>query len=180
MGKILSRLDESIPEDLLSIPVLPNAQVLIGCMDYVGALIEIRRVYERFRRTQNRSGYHLSLPAFQVVTHNSPIEGLTDAYATFERGSLRTVNVLEFISALVLVSGASWRNKGMFLMRLFDFDNNKCLSLDEITIMCTSIMNGFSSIIGRPRLPTSVLKRLSDFVFNTADINPDGLVTYDE
>ena len=103
---------------------------------------------------------------------------MTDASSGFERSS--QVNMLEFICALVLFASASWENKVLFLVELFDFDGNRTLSKDELTILCTAMLNGFASMTGSPRLRSAQLAVLSDAVFTEADSTPDGLITYEE
>lgn len=179
MGQTLSTYDSSLPGNLLSQTVLDSCKLLTACTFHPGSLLEVRRLYERFRKTKH-SGHHLSHAEFQLVTHHSPIEGLSDAYQPFEKGPSKTVNVLEFLAALVLVSAAGYSDKVLFLVHLFDFDNNKCLTRDEITILCVSAVNGFCCLIGHQRVGVAVLKQVSEYVFETADLHPNGLVTYDE
>lgn len=140
----------------------------------------MRRLFERYRKLRAGGGYHVPLSQFNVITRNSPLEGLPDAYQTFARGAGRSVNILEFLTALVIFAVTRWENKVLFAMRLFDFDNNRCLSHDEVTIFCSSSLNGFASVTGAPRLQTAQSAVLSDQLFTRVDTNPDGLVTYDE
>ena len=180
MGQVLTNIDSRIPGDVLNSPVLQKFGVLTGCTLHTGSLVEIRRFFERYRRMKATQGYHLPLAEFNVITKNSPLEGLTDAYQSFARGPTRTVNVLEFLSALILFAVTTWENKVLFVMRLFDFDNNRCLSSDEVTILISSALNGFATLTNTPRLHTAQTAVLSEQMFVRADTNPDGLITYDE
>lgn len=152
--------------------------MLTGCTAQTGSLVEIRRLYERYRKHAQATGHHLSRADFHMVLRNSPVEGLADAYAGFERSGL--VNMLEFIAALVLFAASSWENKVLFLVELFDFDGNRSLSRDELTILCTAVLNGFGSLTTSPHLRPGQLAGLSEEVFSEADSTPDGLITYAE
>ena len=152
--------------------------MLTGCTAHTGSLVEVRRLYERYRKHSQATGHHLTRADFHMVLRNSPAEGLTDAFAGFERSGL--VNMLEFIAALVLYAATSWESKVLFLVELFDFDGNRSLSKDELTILCTAVLNGFASLTTSARLRPSQLAGLSEEVFTEADSTPDGLITYEE
>lgn len=179
MGQTLHGIDGRMPVEVFTAEVKRECGVLTCCRPYVGSLVEIRRFYERFRRRTNAAGYYVSPTDFTVIARNSPLEGL-DAQKCFERGPNKSISMLECVCALATYSIASRDNKILFLVRLFDFDNNRCLSQDEVTIMCTNVLNGFAAMTAAPRLVTAQLEAVSSMVFRTADSNPDGLITYDE
>jgi len=179
MGATLSNIEPTYEPTFLSSQVQPQFGVLTGCMAYTGTLLEIRRLYERFRRYSS-STHHIPLSNFTVVTRNSPIEGLSDAYLAFGKGPSKDINVLEFICLLVVYASTMWEFKVLFLMRLFDFDSDKCLAQDEVTILCSAVLNGFAAVTGHQRLQTAQLTAISSEVFRSADIHPDGLLTCDE
>ena len=178
MGQRLAALDSRVSAEILSSELKSSCGVLTGCTGQTGSLVEIRRLYERYRKHSQAKGHHLSRSDFHMVLRNSPVEGLTDAYSGFERSGL--VNMLEFIAALVLYAATSWESKVLFLIELFDFDGNRSLSKDELTILCTAVLNGFGSLTASPRMRPSQLAGLSEEVFTEADSTPDGLITYDE
>ena len=179
MGGMLSGIEPSYDQTVLSTKILPQYGVLTGCIIHSGTLVEIRRLYERFR-SSNSSTHHIPLADFTVVTRNSPIEGLSDAYLAFGIGASKAINILEFLCLLVIYASSMWEFKVLFLMRLFDFDSDKCLAHDEVTILCSAVLNGFAVVTGLQRLQTAQLTAVSNEVFRTADINPDGLLTCDE
>lgn len=178
MGQTLHGIDERVPVEVFRTEVKRECGVLTCCRLYSGSLVEIRRFYERFRR-RKAAGYHVTPTEFTVLARNSPLEGL-DAQKCLERGASKAISMLECMCALATYSVASRDNKILFLMRLFDFDNNRCLSQDEVTILCTNVLNGFAALTGTLRLITAQLETVSNMVFRTADSNPDGLITYDE
>lgn len=173
MGQILS------VSELLPVQVQAQYGVLTGCKLHLGTLTEIRRFYERFRRICTGSGYYVSAALFANIARNSPVDSL-DAHKAFERGAGRVINILECVSALVVYAAAARDNKVLFLMRLFDFDNNRCLSRDEVTIMCTAVLNGVAAVTGTRRTLSGQVERVSEVMFREADTNPDSLITYEE
>lgn len=179
MGETLSRIESRYGAEVLSTEVLPQYGILKGCETQVGTLVEIRRLYERFRHSSS-SNYYVPLAKFTTITRNSPIEGLSDSYLSFVKGTTPSINLLEFICLLVVYASTLWEFKVLFLVRLFDFDSDKCLAQDEVTILCSAVLNGFAAVTELPHLQTAQLTRVSSEVFRSADINPDGLVTFDE
>ena len=97
----------------------------------------------------------------------------------FEKGK-NMINVLELIVALTVYAYASIKYKIRFIFLLFDFDNNKAISRDEMVIMSAAFIRGIGVILQYPIPRAYELKEIADRVFEYIDENPDDLITHRE
>lgn len=90
------------------------------------------------------------------------------------------VNVLELIVALTVYAYANIKYKIRFIFLLFDFDNNKAISRDEMVILSTAFIRGIGVMLRYPIPRAYELKEIADDVFEAVDENPDDMITHKE
>jgi len=61
---------------------------------------------------------------------------------------MKKVNFLDLLAALVTYSNIYWERKVRILFKLFDFDRNKVISVDEAIAMVVSWIRGICKMIG--------------------------------
>lgn len=181
MGSLVPSLGH-IPEICLTNEVLPVAKLLTGCKFKIGTLTEIRRLYEKFNaKYKGTIGHFISSYQFKVLCKGSPLDCLDhQIFKLFVKRTAEHLNFYELLGALVLFASTTWEYKVHFAVCLFDFDGNMCLSDDEFTIFIAACLNGLGCCTATTMPKTADLSRISTIVFNSADRQPDGLITLEE
>lgn len=84
------------------------------------------------------------------------------------------------LSAIIIFSIVPWRVKVGLLFKLCDFDGNKFITKDEMTVLCTAFLKGYGRMTGEPIPQAKSSERISSLVFEAADRDPDNKITLDE
>ena len=143
------------------------------------SLEEIRSFYNKYQRISGANGFYINCNTFKQLTRGTQIAGNEQIFTMFEKGK-NMLNVLELIVALTVYAYANIQYKIRFLFLLFDFDNNKAISRDEMVIMSTAFIRGMGVIL-KYNIPRAYeLKEIADQIFEYIDENPDDLITHKE
>lgn len=165
----------------LDAPTIPQLGILTGCNIYVGHEVEIRRLILRYYDRYTANGFYINKANLKHISRDTPIEHLEDEiFCYFTSQNQIKVNMLEMLSAIIIYSTTPWKMKVGLLFKLCDFDGNKFITRDEMTILCAAFLKGFGRMTGEPVPQAKTLDRISALVFEAADRDPDNKITLHE
>jgi hypothetical protein len=165
----------------LDSPTIPQLGILTGCNLHSGNETEIRRLLSRYYEKYTVNGFYINKANLKHISRDTPIQNLEDEiFAYFTSHNQIKVNMLEMLSAIIIYSINSWKGKVGLLFKLCDFDGNKFITRDEMTILCSAFLKGFGRMTGEPIPQAKSLERISALAFEAADRDPDNKLTLDE
>ena len=82
------------------------------------------------------------------------------------------VDAVEFLAAIAIASGMSFRDKLEFVFTCFDFDGAGQLSIDEITLALQCTLAGSCKLTGETCPPEAELEAVAMRAFDSALVNP--------
>ena len=90
------------------------------------------------------------------------------------------LNMMELIASIISYSMATWQIKVKLTFLVFDFDESKTLTKDEMVILIISFIRGIS-IMTRSRLYHSLdIDPVAKKCFDIADASPHGVITLEQ
>lgn len=145
-------------------------------------------VKELWKRFQNQVfGYSLVETQFESIiafkSDISKIVSIEDLFDVLDNDHDGRIDGLEIIGGITLCCQAPFEEKARFCFEVFDFNLNASLSEAELIMLLFSCICGLNLLTGggeelEPDLET--IEKLTKEAFIRADLNQDGLISFDE
>ncbi|CAG9333222.1 unnamed protein product [Blepharisma stoltei] len=134
---------------------------------------EILKLYNRYLNYNQANGLYLAVPVAKHVFKQTSAEGLDgEIFRLF--GHKSKVNILEFVSALIIYASIDWKEKVQLTMRIFDFDGNGCFSIDEAIVLIKSFFRGYAAITKSSFISSGIVEQIASLIFkDTFNENED-------
>lgn len=111
----------------------------------------------------------------------SPIEGLEcQIFKCFARGTPPRLNALEMFSGIIIYGSISIEQKAKILIKLFDFDRNKTITIDECAMLCTAFLNAIGCMTAARMPPIKEIYDITEAIFDTIDKDSSHRINYVE
>ncbi|OMJ90982.1 hypothetical protein SteCoe_6553 [Stentor coeruleus] len=165
--------------------LLSSVQAPLGkftnCKHHLGSIAQIMRLQKKIAKYNFSEGFYIPVTSLRTLFSSSPLKGHEILIEHFySNPKLKKVNVMEILASIIVYSACTLEEKIRISIEVFDFDNNKILTKDEMVIMCISFMRGIGIMTQKAGFNTKVVEDLAHEAFDLADSNPDGMITYEE
>ncbi|CAG9311810.1 unnamed protein product [Blepharisma stoltei] len=175
MGQILIGLKLSCDINILKPVVQPALMLTKWTKD------EIMKILKRFWKLPFNRGFFLSKGSVKVLALNTPMEGLEcQIFKCFARGSPPKLNALELMSGILIYGSISIEQKAKLTIRLFDFDGNGSITIDECAMMCTAFLNAIGCMTSARMPPVTEIYDITEAIFDTIDQDSSHEISYTE
>ena len=176
MGNLL----DPINSDYLLSEVQPPLDIFSNCIFYIGKFNEIMQIQNRIAKLVTFKGFYLSIVKALRIFKNSPLDNYEDLLEKFFMQSHKKVNIMEVMAGLITYSSCSISEKAKLALNIFDFNNDKLISREEMIIMCMAFIRGIGIMTQNSSFHQKNIQKLADEAFYLADENPDGMITLEE
>ena len=116
-----------------------------------------------------------------LISPRTPLKANEDLiYNHFRTAGCPKLNFMELISGIIAYSMASWQIKVKLAFLVFDFDENKMISKDEMVILVVSFIKGIGIMTGTLKSIDIDVDQIGRKFCNIVNIDSNKLITLDE
>jgi len=148
-------------------PTYSNAKILHKCNGYTGTQKEILALYYRFMNIQQGKTLEIKEGLLNLLFRNTNLRGFEMEISNLF-GTQKKINVMELLAVVTVYSSLRWEVKVKLGVYMFDFDGDKCLSKDELTVLVSSFFEGLSKVTENPSLDQFTLRSISKTLIKAA------------
>ncbi|OMJ95937.1 hypothetical protein SteCoe_489 [Stentor coeruleus] len=130
---------------------------------------------------QEVTGFYILRSQLKLVSKETPLAGNEDTLVKYFSGTSTTkINFMEVISSLITYSIANWKIKVKLAYLVFDFDESKTITKDEMIIMIISFIRGISQSTNSTLYESLDLEPLGRQCFELANSDPESRINLDQ
>ncbi|OMJ92832.1 hypothetical protein SteCoe_4278 [Stentor coeruleus] len=142
---------------------------------------DIGKLFKNFSSMQEVTGFYILRSQLKLISRETPLAGNEDTLIKyFNVTSTKKINLMEVLSSLITYSIASWKIKVKLAYLVFDFDESKTITKDEMVIMIISFIRGISQSTNSTLYESLDLEPLGRQCFELANSDPEGRITLDQ
>jgi Ca2+-binding EF-hand superfamily protein len=120
-----------------------------------GDLSVVKKVAKRFETIHTSFGWGIRLDTFMNLFGLTSSPSATAIFQLWDSDSNGNVDVLEILSGLILVSRGTFLEKVAACYDLFDFNEDRALVLDEMSILVKTSICGLCKLTDSKEPPSS-------------------------
>lgn len=162
-------------------PINTHLLFLASCMIYLGSPQEIGKLFKNFSSMQEVTGFYILRSQLKLISKETRIAGNEDMLLKyFNVSSTSKINLMEVLSSIITYSIANWKIKVKLAYLVFDFDESKTITKDEMVIMVISFIRGISQSTNSTLYESLELEPLGRQCFELANSDLEGRITLDQ
>ena len=162
-------------------PVSPNLMFLTRCKYYTGNSSEILRLFKKYSSIQEFGSFYILYNQLKSITNDTPLHHNEDIlFKFFNPTSTVKLNMMEILASIIIYSSSSWKTKVKLSFLIFDFDENKSISSDEMVIMVISFIRAIGSMTSSTVYGTLDLQPLGKLCFQMAASTLTGFIRLED
>lgn len=127
------------------------------------------------------NGFYILRSHLKSISKETPLAGNEDMLIKcFNVTSTIKINIMEVLASIITYSMSSWKTKVKLAFLVYDFDESKTISKDEMIIMIISFVRSIGSMTNSTLYESLDLEPLGKQCFELANSDPEGLITLEQ